>query len=481
MSTSGPLFNQTFFTPTNRLTVSFNQTDEAAAPSSNSIDGGPTVGNQFTGRNTDFLDPDDIQGSVDTFGGSFSNGNLILGTNPDALAILDGSNAFINGINSTNFVTPQNFPTLTSDSLVLPVSDFGVNPDANTILNGTTFFQGLLSSPQQQFNLQNYNPLIWKEPSAANVLFGTNNSINLLLGGQNPFQTPSVPPVFSPFFPISTGMSPFLSSGGFGFNQFPQLGNLGGFGFNSFPQASGFPITPISSNPLLFNGSWTQNLFPNSNGNIHGFLNGIPVGIPVQIANEQENKSPTVALVDFSSNGTFSITPIGTVVNESDEADKKSEIKFVQAFPSLLLLGRPFWMAVQDTEQENNDTTNNTKSIVDENGNPVTLPDNINEGDEFLVLLPNGVNEDLSLEDLRKLQVSASDLLTEVNTSSSDADSSTNESTSDTTTTDTNSGTDNVTVVDDTTLPDVDAVGGDTADNTELTSQLSSLNSGITA
>ncbi|WP_373533364.1 hypothetical protein [Vampirovibrio sp.] len=143
------------------------------------IDSGTQAGGVFNGRGNDFLDPRDILSSVNGFSQS-------------------------------------------------------ITPTSGTLNNGfSSSFGGNFLTPSASLNqdLANFNPLIWTDPSATNVLIGTMDATNKIFGGNGLFQPNLVPPLF----PAITRSQP-------PFNNFvtPVL-----------QQAQLFPQTFLSGSPLF--------------------------------------------------------------------------------------------------------------------------------------------------------------------------------------------------------------------------------------
>lgn len=182
---SNSLFSQPFFFPTARLSGAFNSS--FSSTSGLNVDGGPSVGNGLVGSNGDFTDPDDIQGSADKFTRSFGGNRDVFGKNPSPLTIMDTTFNFGNSIRPNGFIDDPN----------------------------------------------RSNPLLWKNPSARDILFGARAAGGLIVDGVNPFT--GLPSLQLPFYPST--LSPLLmGSMGGGYGGLGSMGGLGGlfaggFGF----------------------------------------------------------------------------------------------------------------------------------------------------------------------------------------------------------------------------------------------------------
>ncbi len=215
-------------------------------PQSVNIDSGFSTGNIFDGRGNDFLDPDNLAGSVTSFSGSIrpvrSNtltarlvGSNFFGKHPDAADILSGTNGLLNRINSPSFgagliITP---PVVADGSGNL-IPNLGANPDPTKITLFTNFFSQNVNPFNSVFDPRNFNPLQWQNPSAANILLGSMNASATVLNGGN---------IFPPF-------NPFPSQGAinFPFNPFGggMIGGTPAIPAVAFPVPVPVPVVPVA-------------------------------------------------------------------------------------------------------------------------------------------------------------------------------------------------------------------------------------------
>ena len=172
-------------------------------PTSVTIDGGVNTGNVFDGRGSDFLDPDNLGGTITDFSGSIRpvtsntlSGRLIggdpLGKNPDSSDIMARTQSLLNRINSPNFgITLGSAPPVIINQAGQAIPDLGVNPDPTKINLFSGFFSSQISPVNSTNSITNFNPLLWNDPTATNILLGTNNSISTVLNGGNIFSNPT--------------------------------------------------------------------------------------------------------------------------------------------------------------------------------------------------------------------------------------------------------------------------------------------------
>jgi hypothetical protein len=190
-----------------------------------SINSGSNAGAVFNGRGHDFLDPNKVLNNVDGFTSSIGpiTSNTLTGLiapgdptgdNPDSSRILNTTNRSINQILSPNFGTNITFPVeLEPGPFVLPVPALGENPDPTKIVLNTLFFSNNIQPIQSAVDPRNFNPAVWQNPNATNILIGTlQGQSNVLTGNiqglqpTNPFPTQTV--VQFPFQPFQTIPNP---------------------------------------------------------------------------------------------------------------------------------------------------------------------------------------------------------------------------------------------------------------------------------
>lgn len=170
--------------PSSQLRQSFNSSNSDGS-GGNTVDGGPNVGNIFEGRGHDFLDPDDINNTIDDFGNT------------------------VNPVTTPTSLLPQ----------IASVDPLGQNPDPIDILNATIGGIRNVKSPSFGLNIVpdgNSNPIDWWNPQALNILLGTNAATGSIFNLSNGLTGQVIPP--NTFPPVS-----FPQSG------FPSVNNTNGF------------------------------------------------------------------------------------------------------------------------------------------------------------------------------------------------------------------------------------------------------------
>ena len=222
---SGNVNNPLFF-PSSALI----QQNGTAGNGGATIDGGLTTGDVFQGRGGDFLDPSDIQGTLNGFGSSIGGSSMIFGDNPNFLDVHNITTKNINKIFKQDFFPAFNNVNILNAPYIQPVPALTGNVSAGDVLSASTFFQlGVELSPNL-YSPQQFNPYLWNGPSANDIFTGSLISQNNILGGN--FSWPNN-------FPNS-----LIGTGGVHMgNPFPQFTGLPFFGDmfgNPYSQKSPF-------------------------------------------------------------------------------------------------------------------------------------------------------------------------------------------------------------------------------------------------
>lgn len=200
-------------------------------------------GQVFTTKGTDFLSPDTVLTNIDSFSSGANNTDVFFGKNPSSADIVNDTTKIMQNILNANFGVSL-FPTTTSGTTTTTTTLAPGTATAGITGTGTgsaTNGSVVVATPSDALlsDLQNYNPLMWQDPSATNVNLGTMDAFNRLMGGNGIF----TPPVFNngPLYPYMAPVPPSFSN--------VSISTLGTTS-NSLPEFMLFPNTAQTGSPL---------------------------------------------------------------------------------------------------------------------------------------------------------------------------------------------------------------------------------------